>query len=357
MRRKAYSIIALAIMVCCEFVAIVGSRYECHLVVAGTAIFLIVSYVVLVAMGWFIGNRHYRFWPNKSIFTRLMANAISPNWLGAIYLFMFIIHIGWLSDGGLFQSSSDTLGILAMFCFSLIGILMLASFFPEGICMDGHTKKKLFVSGISRFQNRSVELSNSNLIPLVSILQVAWDKYEKCEMLILKSDTITEIPYLFFDRAKELRLNEMNETDYATYGIEKKNDLDDKLSLVIKKVALAEFICSEDDKAVQTKKETWVRDCLKIHFTRPCDYDDLSACFNMLKSSLEMFDNSYEMYFNLTPGTTVISAIMTLMSIDDNRQLYYYKQNPANQRLQRVDKTKVPLENILSQALETMRKS
>lgn len=350
MKRNKCSSIALIVLVVCDVLAVVGTRMKCFPLVVCAVIALVVGCAFLY--GRRAENKHSR----QSIFTNLLANAVSPSWLGAFYMLMFIIHISWLSDGSLFQNKVNA-EVGTMVGLGIVGIIVLVLFFPEGKDKSDGKKTKLFVSGMSNLPTFKVELSKSSLIPLVSILQVAWEQYEKCEMLILKSDAMKSVPPLFIEGAEELRLNEFNEADCEAYGIEKTNELDERLCLIIKKVALAMFICSDDDEATREKKRIWVRDSLTIHFTQPCDYDDLPSCFSMLRYSLDRFDNSYQMYFNLTPGTTVISAIMTLLSIDDNRELYYYKQKPVAHRLQRVDKTKVPLENLLSQALETMRKS
>ena len=77
-------------------------------------------------------------------------------------------------------------------------------------------------------------------------------------------------------------------------------------------------------------------------------------------------DESHELYFNLTPGTGTVGALMTLMAIDGSRKLYYYvPENDANkaimeseekksERLKKVDKNSIPLEGLLSQALDSI---
>ena len=356
-KRDTYSTVALAVIIISEIVTIIGIRNQCYDMIVWVAVALAVISGALIAIGWH--GRRYRFWPNTSIFTKLLSNAVCPSWLGVVYLLAFVIHVGWLSDGCLFQSDTNLQELLVMLTAGGGGMLSLVCFFPEGKVAKEGIKTKLFVSGISNFPTQNptrppVNWSNFNLIPLISILEVAWSNREKCEMLILKSDVFkNDVPNVYVDKADELRLNEIAESDYVAYGVEKTdNFLDDKLCLIIKKVAYAAFCDNSDNQALQS----WVQG-LTIHFTEPCDYDNFPECFSKLRVSLDKFDNSYEFYFNLSPGTVVVSAIMALLSIDNNCELYYYRQKNVGLRLQKVDKTKVPMENLLSQALETLRNS
>ena len=69
------------------------------------------------------------------------------------------------------------------------------------------------------------------------------------------------------------------------------------------------------------------------------------------------------------PGTGIIGSLMTLMAIDGDRYLYYYSQEPMptlnsdeekrtfrERQVLPVDKSKVPLQALLSQALEKQDK-
>lgn len=370
--RNTFSLLALIVIVVCEVVAILGIRWHCVIMLIYALTTVLVLCVALIIIGWFYGSKHHRFWPNKTIFTKLMANAISPSWLGALYLLLFIIHLGWLTDGSLnyFQSKNDSVEVSVSLITGFIAMLALVSFFPEGKSKKRKEKTKMFVSGISAFQSKPnpvsgkpVGFSKSNLIPLVRILQVAEPNCEKCEMLILKSSLFKDnVPTLCIDRAEELKLNVVDEADYNEFGIDRDNDIDDHLRLIIKKTALAVFL-SENDNMKRDEKEIieWIRN-LKIYFTPPCDYDEYASSFRTLVRSLREYDSSdREFCFNLTPGTVVVSSIMTLLSIDSDRELYYYRQasniTDDRLRLQKVDKTKVPLENLLSQALETLKQS
>lgn len=298
-------------------------------------------------------------------FTRLLASAIVPKPLTIAYLLGFVMHLSWMTDGVLNFLVGDP-GLYPFFIGG-IGILILFITFPDNRSREGR-KKKVFISGLSLFPkslnpitNKPVEYNKFNLLPLVRILQLAEDECEDCDMLILKTQNYADnIPDICIERAEELKLNVVEEDDFQHYGIKKDNALDDKLRLIIKKTAWNEFVTPVTDKQKRTEKEKWLRDSVKIHFTAPCDYDNYPECFKELSKSLIDFDtNDNMLIFNLTPGSAVISSVMTILSIDSGRDLYYYKQNDQGdivEKLQEVDKTKIPLENLLSQALEKIKK-
>ena len=123
--------------------------------------------------------------------------------------------------------------------------------------------------------------------------------------------------------------------------------IEEKLTELIKEVAKHKF--------PESKK--WIDENLRIHFTKDCNYDKFPDCFKLLSEEIKKYDTKdKELCFNLTPGTAPISSIVTLLSIDANRKLYYYSQDEEVQShpIISVEKAEVPLENLLSQALETL---
>ena len=78
---------------------------------------------------------------------------------------------------------------------------------------------------------------------------------------------------------------------------------------------------------------------------------------NVIKQLLKKDDSGHQLIFNLTPGTGIVGALMTLLAIDGDRSLFYYSQDkslPDTLRIKEVDKSKIPLESLLSQALERL---
>ena len=130
--------------------------------------------------------------------------------------------------------------------------------------------------------------------------------------------------------------------------IDKKRKIEDSLRILIKEVAKIEF-----------PLKTWI-DNMKIEFTPACDYNVFDQCFNTLLPIVKAKDDiSHRLIFNLTPGTGIVGSLMTLMAIDSDRELFYYSQEKNEEdsdmnRLKRIEKKNVPLQNILSQAIATL---
>ena len=62
------------------------------------------------------------------------------------------------------------------------------------------------------------------------------------------------------------------------------------------------------------------------------DYnEDSDFAYHRISEEVELLDDaSHQLYFNLTPGTGVISSLMMLLAIDGDRKLYYYSQQRPN---------------------------
>lgn len=359
LQKRTYSILALFLILAAEILFIIGSfdyTYECF----SCALGFLVAIVLLWLLRWciFKGNP---FWVRSKILTRLMANAISPSWIGAFYLLFFIVHLGWLSDETLklfFIPHYEIDDVLVTLIVIIAGTFFLIEFFPEGkVEKNKGNKFKVFVSGISGLNSVPKELDSDkyNVRPLVRILEETNLTGDDCEFLILLSDFYTKAKKPTPDEeTKELQrrwdiirdtvklaVPNLDESEFSKLTIE------EKLERLIIETAKNEF----RERNVSFKK-------LKIHFTAPCDYEDFPTCFRLLSNEIREFDTKdKEICFNLTPGPASISSIVTLLSIDADRKLYYYSQDDSksNNPIELVDKTKVPLENLLSQAIETLK--
>lgn len=378
---EAYSWVVVVFTVVFEITTIIGIRNQNQrLYIASVCLLLILSLVsILIA---YLCNK-ILFLPNKKIFTRLLSNAIAPNWLGAFYLLLFVVHIGWLTDGSLnyFQTNNDnfvpvTLSLLT----GLAGMFVLICFFPEGKPNKEDAKHVVFVSGISLLAKDKqkftldgkeyTKVSLYNVGGLVKIFSLCFDK-KKIEsqnvskLLILNSnahyqenffnDLIVEICIKkeqlpewkhFLEnglKANFQTVERESEDDIVIYVmIDSRAAVEDNLRTIIKIRGLQDF-----------PNESEFFSNLQIVFTLPCDYDDFEQCFGELNDAIKKEDTAMQLlYFNLTPGTGIVGSLMTLFSLDKYRELYYYAQF-TSKKLLPVVKSKVPLENLLSQALET----
>lgn len=327
-------------------------------------------------------------------FTNLMASAISPDLISVVYLLGFIMHLSWMTDGVLNYIMGEPLfSWLVPFVMGILGIVVLWITFPGTHLSKTDNRDVVFISGISQINVETVSYSYngqtqtannmliSRLTPLVRFLnlvfvskEVAADRVSK--MLILSSEInsvknleknqssngefVKELVIDVTERVKaddQLRSNLSFFCDVidVTSGDEKrqivrieKKDENSILSTVIKVAALAQF----------PNQGEFIRD-LTIEFTSKCDYDSFDDCFNKLRKAVEKEDNKKRLlYFNLTPGTGIVGSLMTLLSIDNDRNLYYYAQHSKlkeEKRLKPVDKSVIPFENLLSQALQKIK--
>ncbi|MBO7610438.1 MAG: hypothetical protein J6S96_09595 [Muribaculaceae bacterium] len=339
--KNTYSFAAIVILLVAELTAIVLGRHGswCWLIALGA--FFLASIVLL----WLIARHHrLKFRISSEIMTRLLANTIAPQKLGVFFLLAFVIHLGWVADTVLYllTPGGPFADIALPFATSVAGLLTLIVFFPDGRKRKSDTSTLVYVSGISNVTTpRDNVYKNLTLRPLVRVLQ---DAQGDCEMLILLSDFTHTSKNDITDGINAV-LNFIGSSSTVDAGMH----IHDQLRLVIREVARREF---------PEKRE--LIDRMPINFTDPCNYNIFSQCFTTLSSRIkELDDSAHRLAFNLSPGTGVVSSLMTLMAINADRDLYYYSQDaslPDDLRLIKIDKARVSLHNLLSQALENVAK-
>ena len=375
--RNAYSWIALLFLVLGEYFALRGIREDWYIWGPWTQGIIVLALVLILIGHCF----KHKFTLRSVILTKLLANAIAPQRLGTIYLFFFVIHIGWLTNGAmnLFMPDQNLYDVLTSIFVCVIGMGGLIIFFPNGSIDMIDSPQKVFVSGISPFPEKKnnpktgeteepVIYSKFNLLPLIKILEVVapeisnlsiskedWNdpqkvaKIQQCKLLIIKTNyfdnKLPSTPYL--DDTEGIELNDKTlAKELAEFCINPDTPTNDRIRLLIKKTALREF-------KSYTNMEEWIKQKLDIKFTDSVDYDDYEKCFLAASNAMKQLDmKGHLFYFNLTPGTATIKLILTLLSINAKHKLFYYSQGKAP-KLVEVDKSLLPLQNLLSQALET----
>lgn len=338
--RNTYSFLALLLVLLgIEVPVLVGVRLQqwslCLTIIVGVAL-------LLIALLWMHGRRRgmkFRF--RSEILTKLLANAISPRWLGVFYLVAFVIHVGWLTDSIMYLYLEKRLAVVVIsIIVCLVGMVVIIIFFPDGRKVKSDSPVRVFISGIS-LPFLPSDMSRFNLRPLVRVLQEETDG--RCEMLILMSD--------FAPKTHPEVIAGINQILTGYCGLQALGPdvpLTRALDKVIREAAKREF-----------PDKRWI-DTMPIHFTEPCNYNAFSQCYATLSPWVKRMDSEDRLLaFNMSPGTGIIGSLMTLMAIHADRSLYYYSQDdslPDEQRLTPVDKSSVPLYSLLSQALENIEK-
>lgn len=290
----------------------------------------------------------------SAIVTKLLANAIVPTRLGTLYLLSFVIHIGWLTNAvlGLFTENGNSFcHVLLATVICILGIITLILFFPNVKDTKSSKPNKVFISGIS-----AINFNIHNLNPLVRILQLTDNNDSRCELFILNTNYYSQSNAQakiktnynqYFEESLRKIENEQLRNDYAK-AEGSMTEIEDKLGLLIKMEAINMF-----------PEKTWIPQGLNIIFSKEeTDYNAFDSCYVILDRYVREKENKNNLlFFNLTPGTGIIGALMTLMAIDGDRSLYYYSQDesiPDNERLKVVDKSQIPLRRLLSQALDSV---
>lgn len=358
-KRDIYCVWALLLVLTAELFSILAMRTNQPLFWGVTLVLTIVIFII-----WIRGNRgNFDFKPKSVVASNLLANAIAPRAISALYLLFFVIHIGWLTDGSLnfflpyaYKQWDE---LLISFIVGSIGLFFLIVFFPKS-GEKGSETKVIFISGISlpsipkdKPQTEEDKYKKLNLRPLVRILQMADNA--NCELLILKSDGLTDSEEMHKKLADVYKLITKKEFNNSVLD----NSASKETSTTIK---MTELLIRECAKREFPKKD-WI-ESLKINWTKEaCDYDNFNQCFQAINSDiLKMDDKNHSLYFNLTPGTASVGGVMTLLAMDPKRILYYYRQKEDialddEKRLVPVEKDYESLKTVFSNALDNIRKS
>lgn len=369
--RNKFSSIAWVLLLLGEISAFFWIRGD--LFIWGGWSFGTIAFGLLILILWGIGQLcHHKFKVRSVILTRLLANAIAPQKIGTIYLVLFVIHIGWLTNAVMCLFTDDCFPkVFATIGVCIVGTIILIAFFPNRKGKNRNALTNIVISGISPvFQENDFEMFN--LIPFVRVFQ----KIKADRIIVVLSDIFVKngyqspVVYVTEEQKKkepakyasftEIGTTEKTKGKYiiqlgSIKGITRNvNDIKKDLEQVIKQTAHMEFY---NDKDISN-----VIDTCKIEFTDfLADYNNFQSSFNDLNELSQSLDTSEnKLYFNLTPGTVTMSSVMTLIAVDGDRSLYYYSQDkvvPIELKLREVNKNQIPLENLLSQALENVVKS
>jgi hypothetical protein len=365
---RTYSWIAIVSILLGDVFALIARFSDLHI-----WFFCLLGIFCLLVTLWIIGRvKNVRFGFKSVIMVKLLSNAAAPHPLSVLYLLLFVLHIGWLGN---ILASSDNILLSLSVCALLIIFIIL--FFPSRQDYKDDDATIVLVSGISQ-----INYANLNLAPIVRMLQLV-NNADHCDMIILNSKyyTIAKIQDIetqddttkgvikkinrniedYFNDYYEKAYNKVDDKTREQFDIVKGGqDVTEKMKLIIRILAYSEF-----------PEKDWILDPSKlvISFTPEEDYDKFNQCFNTLTKYLkEKDDTSHILYFNLTPGTANISALMTLMAIDGDRKLFYYipendpqkvrnmSEKEKELRLTEVPKKEMPLKNLLSQAIETLNR-
>lgn len=351
-RKSFYSWNILLLVLLCEVFCVISRQTECLLAILLAGVFaglVFILYFISIAAG-------LRFSIRSAIVSKLLANAIAPTTLGTLYLLAFVIHVGWLTNVilGLYtENGTDFLHVAFAALICVWGLIALIIFFPVGK-ESKNNPKTVYISGISEIKKPyDGNYSKLNLRPLVRILQNE-KSFDNCELLILRSD---------YNKISDEKLSE-NIRNVLSFVINTENSSQDIIDDKVNKLLVGKDIKKQLETLVKevARREFPERtdiDNLIVEWTNvACDYNDFKSCYNALDEKVKVKDDiQHRLICCVSPGTAMVAAVLTLISIDGDRELYYYSQDdtlPDSNRMKYINKNDIPLQNLLSQALESL---
>lgn len=383
---EVFSWIALTLVIAGDIFAVLGRRGDWSY----WKYWVLGDILLLIVLGIVAWNSGTKFKYRAMILTKLLANATGNKTLNILYLLAFAFNFACLGNAilPLFQKDielDEAFYPLLVCAFVLMGLII---FFPNGREEKATNAKYVFISGISfisKFnREQKYDSFSLNLVPLVRMFQIFEEGlkdsiekgltgyYRKCEFLIVLSDAFTtdSIPTL----RNVMHVVCPSKEEVISEGI----DVEENLRHVIREVIKKEFPLPKGEwiKTIlqnpENPEEEWTKiiDNIEIDFTEAINYNkDFDTAYNRIEEKVNPKDDeNHELYFNLTPGTSIIGGILSLFAIDGDRKLYIYSQAKPSEKesddpaildrykrdlLKPMIKSRIPLKNLLSQALES----
>lgn len=380
---EVYSWTALTLVIAGDVFAVLGRRGDWSY----WKYWVLGDILLLIVLGVLAWNRGIKFKYRAMILTKLLANATGNKTLNIMYLLTFAFNFACLGNAilPLFQKDielEEAFYPLLVCAFVLMGLII---FFPNGREEKNQNAEYVFISGISFInkydREQKYDSFSLNLVPLVRMFQIFEEglknnvekgftnDYKKCQFLIVLSDA-------FNVRSISTLKDVMHVVCPSKEGkISEEIDIKENLRVVIREVIKREFPLPKGEwikKIFQNPEEEWTKiiDNIEINFTEAINYNkDFDTAYNRIEEKVNpMDDEKHELYFNLTPGTSIIGGILSLFAIDSDRKLYIYSQaKPSKEEedtsakldsykrnlLKPMIKSRIPLKNLLSQALES----
>lgn len=335
---------------------------ECCILLKIFILFLIVYSLYLYAK-----IKKYNIGIHAHTASKLLANAISPRFINLLFLFIFVIHITWLGNSSfnIISKESDFDNIL-IFTIAFISTLIIISIFPTP-----HIYKKsmqnVYFSGISfPLTDKISPVTSWNIFPLIRGLKDLNVNDHICILLSnawlqLKnesSDFISKLLSKHYDESF-IYLSDVKEGDTSSRKVKKSVEALQRLAESLN--GICEYLNKERKSGLEplTSLEYALKEYIKaliiyeypdkeliistisFDFTPPCDYNDFDSCYQLADEKLNMYEKRGDsIVINSTPGTVVATAISTLLSLDSDRRLLYYKQFCSDTIEDRIKETK-----------------
>lgn len=390
-KKNIISTLAISMVFGGELFYILGKHFECCFFYGAAIAFLIIVIGLAIYGNFELGIK-------TMVLKKLLANAIAPKRISAIFLLFFVIHLTWISDAMLnlflphaYPCWSEVLASIGV---SVVGFYAIIVFFPTEQLNEDGNKEIVFVSGISSpALPKDNEYEYLNILPLIRVLKYKGDTPKgdgnvtflilRTSQLVVENDLCVDLDkkdqlcwerlaslWRFLDKNNILikggveandkkriddilhtvqiitdqRKNLINADNKDTTKEEIKSvindfilkdgrqeNLDMILKFIIRMLVKKEF--GKEGYVTNLALETNEHEeKLKIVLTEGCDYNNFDSCQEVLQRSLRPFkDKDYNVIFNITPGTSIVGALMMLYSVDPSKKACFYAQDGSKE--------------------------
>lgn len=304
--------------------------------------------------------------------------------------------------------------ILVSFGISVFGLCALIFFFPTENLKEDKNNPRVFVSGISmllapseyeslnllplvralKFKDPNNSAENQNLKNIFLILRtdmllvekdvnikltnprelLSWERLYKVWVFLKNCNIISNV------NAKQEDVDSIDNTFKKVIEISEKrkglsgDDIEAKVTEI--KHDIIDFINNDGNQVnldrilkyiirilvkTEFRKEGYVseptlnvdeeNENLKIVLTDGCDYNIFESCQKVLQESLRSYnDDEYNIIFNITPGTSIVGALMMLFGVDPMKKACFYAQD-GSKRIIKIDKDYSVFNKIFKEVL------
>lgn len=301
----------------------------------GIGIILTIILLVSICIG---GVLHY-FSISALTSYRFLSNAFGSRPLNLLFGFIFVMHLSWICDSAynLVFYDNEVFSFLRLLL-AIGGMIGIFIIFPtrkgnkKSIPIE---KRTLLVMGLSEIK---VGLNKDDPTKIYSNIEVAIKPFGKYKFIkkvvillsenIVKAGDCIDINLIQDHEGLQKALKNYKEKIVALAdskekikGIKSITELDEEIIIP----ALRKII-QESIKYYYPQIENV--DKIQILFTSSVDYDNFSRCYKVVDEALmRKEEKTASTIINISPGTAIVTSVMSIQAIKGDRQLVYTKQS------------------------------
>lgn len=267
---------------------------------------------------------------------RFLNNEIGSRPLNLLFALVFAMHLSWICDSGydlVFKDEELYLVYWSRLGLAIIGMTCVFLIFPKRKKIKypiPPEKRKLLVMGLSEIKlNEDINNIETAVIPFSEYVNIK-------TVVVLLSENMNPVRAGKDDNKKiDLTLLNPETKLYEAYE-NYKNIIHNYKNAPIKKDAITALENLLIEKIKDSFPAVLSPDEIQFIFTEPVSYNDFDTCYTTIDSYLKKYEkNTEETVINISPGTALVTGVMSIHAIKGQRQLVYTKQS-NNKKLEMI---------------------